>query len=112
MKKQVYKIQNTKVPIIREVKRIAKNGEKSTKTLSYKLQFIIVQDLQQAHDQILLRILLKEFIKCKHGYDNKKFYKCVELNKNIVSASFNTKTLKIISQSINFYAAIRITKKV
>ena len=44
-----------------EVSRIGKNGEETTKIISYKLQ--LIDSARQAHYQILLMILLKESIK-------------------------------------------------
>ena len=41
----------------------------------------------------------------------KKSGKLAELNKKIVSAFLNTKTLKMISQNANAFSAINVTKK-
>ena len=43
----------------KKVTRIDKNGEEMTKNISYILQFIVAQDLWQAHYQILSIICLK-----------------------------------------------------
>ena len=63
------------VPIGKEVKRIGKNEEKVKKAY-YNL--LIVQDLWQAHYQILLIILLKKFIELNVNMDMmiKKKKKC------------------------------------
>ena len=60
------------VPIEKEVSRLANNGNKITKTISYRLQGIkvlIVQDLWQAHYAISLIFLLREFIKLNINID-------------------------------------------
>ena len=66
--------------------RIDKNGDKIAKSLSYRLQFIesasSAQDLLQAHYQILLIIVLKEFIKLNVQTE--------------IRAVLNTQTLKLI----------------
>ena len=51
---------------------------KITKNISYILQFMIVQDLWQAHYQIFLIIYLKEIIelKRKYGHNDKKCETC------------------------------------
>ena len=40
MEKMLRNAKTFSVPITQQVKRICKNGEKTTKTISYKLQFI------------------------------------------------------------------------
>ena len=51
------------VPMDKEITRINKNGEKITKSISYiSHSLLIVQNLWQAHYQILSIIFLKEFI--------------------------------------------------
>ena len=58
---------------------------------------LIVQDLWQAHNQILLIIFLKEFIKLNVNKDTMiKNVKLVELNKNTATAIANIQTLKMI----------------
>ena len=58
---------------------------------------LIVQDLWQAHNQILLIIFLKEFIKLNVNTDTMiKNMKLVELNKNTATAISYTQTLKMI----------------
>ena len=57
------------VLITKEVKRIDKNREEITKTVSCKLNSLSVQDLWQAHYQILSTISLKKFIKLKVNMD-------------------------------------------
>ena len=51
------------VPILKEVARIEKNGEEITKKYLRHYNLLTVQDLCQAHYQVLLIILLKEFTK-------------------------------------------------
>ena len=58
---------------------------------------LIVQNLGQAHYQILLIILLKEFKKLNAKMNTIiKHAKCVELSTKIVSVVLNTQTLKMI----------------
>ena len=58
---------------------------------------LIVQDLWQAHNQILLIIFLKEFIKLNvNKHTMIKNVKLVELNKNTATAIANIQTLKMI----------------
>ena len=58
---------------------------------------LIVQDLWQAHNQILLIIFLKEFIKLNVNKDTMiKNVKLVELKKNTATAIANIQTLKMI----------------
>ena len=57
------------VPIEIEVTRVGKNGEEITNTISYRLQFIDSVRFVIAHYQILLIILLKEFIKLNVNTD-------------------------------------------
>ena len=80
------------VIITKEVKRIRKNGEKITKTISYKLQFINSARFMASSLSILAEEIHK--IKFKYGHDNKKFEN-VELNTKILSASLSTQTLKM-----------------
>ena len=63
--------------------------------LDYNL--LIVQDLWQAHYQILSIILLKKFIKFNVNTDVMiKNIKLTELNTKIVTAILNIQTLKMI----------------
>ena len=65
-----------------------------------------MQDLWQAHYQILLIILLKEFMKLKVNTDMRiKTVNHVKLTTNIVGVFLITQTLKMI------YAVTRIIKK-
>ena len=58
---------------------------------------LIVQDLWQAHYQILSIIFLKEFIKLNVSTRTMiENVKLVELNINIATVFLNTKTLKMI----------------
>ena len=58
---------------------------------------LIAQDLLQAHYQILIIILLKEFIKLNVNTDTMiKNVKLAQLNINIVTVFLNTQTLKMI----------------
>ena len=62
---------------------------------NYKL--LIAQNLWQAHDQILLIILLNKFIKLNVNMDMViKHVKHKELNTKIVSVFLNTQMLKMI----------------
>ena len=73
---------------------------------------LMTQYLWQVPNQILLIILLKEFIKLNVNIDIIiKHVKRVELNTNIVSAALNTQTLKMIEQKKKISVTIRITKK-
>ena len=59
---------------------IHKNGKIVSRTIPYKLQFIETARLWQAHYQILLIILLKEFIKLNANMKRIiKNAKCVKL---------------------------------
>ena len=58
---------------------------------------LIMQDLWQAHCQILSIIFLKEFIKLNVNTDTKiKNVKLAELNVSIVTVFLNSQPLKII----------------
>ena len=83
---------------IRKIKRIDKNGKETTKTISYRLQFIdstrfIASSLSNLVDNLVEGI---HKTKSKHGHDNKKNVKRVEFNTKIVNAILNTQTLKMI----------------
>ena len=51
------------VPIAKEMKKVDKDGKEDVKTVSYKINLLIVQDLWQVPYQILLIISQMEFIK-------------------------------------------------
>ena len=71
-------------------------GKKLQKSY-YNYNLLIVQDLRKVHYQILLIILLTEFIKLNSNIDTIiKNAKYVELNIKIVSAFLNTQTLKML----------------
>ena len=58
---------------------------------------LIVQDLQQATNQILTMVFLKEFIKLNVNTDTMtKNVKPAELNINIATVFLNTQTLKMV----------------
>ena len=66
---------STLITITKKVKRTDKNGEQTTKSLSYKLQFI--DDSARFMASLLLNLVdnLAEGIykiKCKYGHDHKK----------------------------------------
>ena len=65
-----WKIHKFSVPIEKEVNRIAKNGEETTKTISYKLKFIDSTRFMASSLSNLDKILAKEIhkIKCKYRY--------------------------------------------
>ena len=82
---------NFSVLIVKEIIRIDKSRTEITKTISYRLQFI-----DSAHYQILLIILLKEFIRLNKNTDIMiKAVKLAELNTKIATAFLNIQTLKI-----------------
>ena len=73
----------------------------------------MVQHLSQAHYQVLVIILLKEFIKLNFNVNSIiTTIKLAQLNKNIVTAFFNTQALKMIEWNTNIYFATRIIKEV
>ena len=82
----------------KEITRINKNGEKITKSISYiSHSLLLVQNLWQAHYQILSIIFLKEFIELNANVGTmKKQVKSVELNIRIASVFSNIQTLKMI----------------
>ena len=71
--------------------------KKSQKLYPADYNLLILEDLLQAHNQIVLIILLKEFMKL-NVKTNKiiKNANRVELNTTIATAFFNRKNLKII----------------
>ena len=71
--------------------------KKSQKLYPADYNLLILEDLLQAHNQIVLIILLKEFMKL--NVKTNKIIKTanrVELNTKIATAFFNRKNLKII----------------
>ena len=70
--------------------------KKSQKSYLTNCNLLIAQDLWQAHCQILLIILLKEFKKLNENGGMIINAKQVELNTKIVSAVLNIQTLKMI----------------
>ena len=74
-----------------------KTDKKSQKLYLTDYNLLIVQDLWQVHYQILLIILLKEFIKLNVNTDTLiKNVKLAESNTKITKTVLNTKALKII----------------
>ena len=74
-----------------------KTDKKSQKLYLTDYNLLIAQDLWQVHYQILLRILLKEFIKLNVNTDTLiKNVKLAESNTKITKTVLNTKALKII----------------
>ena len=71
-----------------------------------------MQDLRQAHYEILLTFFLKEFVKLNVKADMIiKNVKLVELNTKIINAVLNTQTLNMIYQNIVVCVVTRIIKK-
>ena len=74
-----------------------KTDKKSQKLYLTDYNLLIAQDLLQVHYQILLIILLKEFIKLNVNTDTLiKNVKLAESNTKITKTVLNTKALKII----------------
>ena len=74
---------------------------------------LIVQDLWQAHYQILSTIFLKKFTKLNMNMDAAiKKVKLAELNINVATAFLNTQTLKMIQQNKSVYFAIKSSTKI
>ena len=72
-------------------------GKKLQKPYLTDYILLIAQDLRKAHYQILLLILLKEFIKLNLNTNMMiKNVKLVELDTKIATAFWNRKTLKMI----------------
>ena len=100
------------VLIKKEIERIGKNREETTKnisSISYKLQSIIsakflASSLSNLTDNLAERI---HKIKRKCGHDNKN----VKLNTNILIANLNMQTLKMIYFQTNVYTVAGIIKK-
>ena len=74
-----------------------KTDKKSQKLYLTDYNLLIAQDLWQVHYQILLIILLKEFIKLNVNTDTLiKNVKLAESNTKITKTVLNTKALKMI----------------
>ena len=72
--------------------------QKSQKPYLTDYNLLIAQDLWQGHYQILLIILLKEFIKFNVNTNMMiKNLKVVDLNRKIATTFLNTQTLKMNS---------------
>ena len=85
------------VPIEKEVTRLIKMGNKLQKIYLTYYNLLMVQDLWQAHYQILSIIFLKEFIELNVNTDMMiKYVKLVEFNISIVTEFLKTQTLKMI----------------
>ena len=85
------------LPIEKEVTKNDKNGEEVSKIYPQYYNLLIMQDLWQAHYQILLIVFLQEFIKLNINTDTMiKNLKLAELNINIATVFLNTKTLGMI----------------
>ena len=79
------------------LQELIKKKKKLQKLYLKDYNFLTTQDLREAHYQILLRILLKEFLKSNVNTDTMRTnVKLVELNTKITSAFLNAKTLKVI----------------
>ena len=83
------------------------------KILSYKLQFIGSPRFLSSLLSNLVNNVAEGIhkVKCKHGHDNKKNAKSVELNTRIETAFSNTQILEIVQQNTNNYVITRVTKK-
>ena len=79
------------VPIEKDVTRIDKNGEETTKNISYMSQFIVVQDLWQTHYQVFS--ITKSNVNTETILKNVKLAK---LNINIPTVFLITQNLKMI----------------
>ena len=84
-------------PITKEVKRIEKSGEKLYKLYLTYYSLSTTSGLWQVHYQILLIILLKEFIELNVNMGMIiKSFRHVELNTKVMIVVLNTQTLKMI----------------
>ena len=82
---------------VQEVTRIDKNENKLQKQYLRDYNLLIVQDLQQGHYQILLIILLNEFVKLNIKMNMViKTAKYVEVNTDITTAFLNALFEKMI----------------
>ena len=84
------------VPIQTELRRTnTKKEKKLQKSYIADFNLLVVQDFSQAHYQVLLTTLLKEFIKLNVNMDIMiKNVKLVELNENIVIVFFEYPNFK------------------
>ena len=89
-------LKNTKpfyFPITKEI--VGRNGEENKKTIPFKFQFLHYIRFVKAHYQMLLIMLLMEFIKLHANMDLIiKNVKHMELNTKI--AAVNNQTMKMI----------------
>ena len=73
---------------------------------------LMAHNLWHTHYQILLIILLKEFIKLNLDQDTIiKNVKRAKLNTKVATAFLNTQSLKMILLNKNVYSVTKITKK-
>ena len=88
-----------------------KNGEETTKNISYILHFIDSTRFITSSLSNFIICLSEGLhrIKCKLGHDNKNV-KHVELNVSIATVSTNIKTLKMIQSNTNVRFVIRVVK--
>ena len=78
------KVHNLSVLIKKKVQELIKKGKKSQKPYLTDHNLLLVQDLWKAHYQILLIILLKEFIKSNINTDKMvENVKLLKLNKRL-----------------------------
>ena len=86
----------------KKLEKLIKTDKKSQKLYLTDYNLLIVQDLWQVHYQILLIILLKEFIKLNVNTDTLiKNVKLAKSNTKITKTVLNTKALKMIYQNTN-----------
>ena len=88
------------VPIKKEVTRTDKNGEQTTKNISYILQFIDSTRFMVSSISILVNNLSEGIhkMKCKYRHDDKK---CETCGMTHATVFLNTQTLKTIQNNIN-----------
>ena len=85
------------VQIEKEVTKTDKKGNKITKPYLTDYDLLIIQDLYEAYYQILLTILLKEFIKLNINTDTMiRNLKLSEFDIKTATGFLNIQTLKII----------------
>ena len=81
----------------KKLQELIKKEKKLPKIFPTHYNFLIAQDLWQAHYQILGKIFLKELITLNINMDTIiKNVKLVELNINIATVFLNNQTLKMI----------------
>ena len=90
------------VPIEKEVTRTDKNGEETTKNISYILQFIDSTRFMVGSISILVNNLSEGIhkMKCKYRHDDKKFETCGMTHATVF---LNTQTLNTIQNNINVF---------